>query len=157
MPTKCESCQILANELDADIRKLAPKMNAAEAEAWLVDELERLCERMLAYRLHKDKHGLERFSKQMTATLKTIRELKKRGVEVKLDEHDELLDRPSIESGKLKEHCEWILEQYELDIEQWFHHKRQKQHFADFLCRQRLASELDGTCNKAKVKVLDEF
>jgi hypothetical protein len=37
---------------------------------------------MLEYRLHKEKIGLARFSKQMTGTAKTIRNLKQRGVEV---------------------------------------------------------------------------
>ena len=96
MPTKCESCLIFANELDADVARIAPKMvwflcvfsnkdslkPRDEAEAWLLDELEQLCDRMLHYRLHKEKPGLARFSKQMSGTAKTIKDLKKRGVEV---------------------------------------------------------------------------
>jgi hypothetical protein len=44
-----------------------------------------------------------------------------------MDVNDELLDRPSIESGKLKGHCEWILEHFEADIEHWFTNRRHQE------------------------------
>ena len=156
LPSKCESCQIFARELDADTSRLPTKMVAHEAEAWLLDELEQVCERMMLYRLHKEKRGLARFSKQMTGTAKTVKQLKARGVEVKLDVPDELLDRPSIESGKLKEHCEWILEEFEKDIEQWFMQQRHQITLTDFLCHKRLGGDFSCSASPT-VRSKDEF
>ena len=36
----------------------------------------------------------------------------------------ELLEHPSIESGRLKEHCEWIIQKFEDAIERWFFKRR---------------------------------
>lgn len=37
---------------------------------------------MLAFRVHKEKEGLARFSKELSGTVKTIKQLQERGVEV---------------------------------------------------------------------------
>uniref|UniRef100_A0A914GYB0 DNA ligase n=1 Tax=Globodera rostochiensis TaxID=31243 RepID=A0A914GYB0_GLORO len=146
MPTRCESCQLFARDLDVNARRLATKMSRDQAEAWLIDELEQLCVRMLDFRLHKDRRGLARFAKERTGTVNAIKKLKERGVQVKLDVDDALLDRPSVESGRLKEHCEWMIEEFEQDIDQWFIHHRHKTPLEAFLCAGRLADEFDGTC-----------
>ena len=36
----------------------------------------------------------------------------------------ELINQPSVESGKLKEHCEWIIAQFEDELNQWFFNRR---------------------------------
>uniref|UniRef100_A0A183BSF5 DUF3456 domain-containing protein n=1 Tax=Globodera pallida TaxID=36090 RepID=A0A183BSF5_GLOPA len=146
MPTRCESCRLFARELEVNARRLATKMSRDQAEAWLIDELEHLCVRMLDFRLHKDRQGLARFAKERTGTVNAIKKLKERGVQVKLDVDDALLDRPSVESGRLKEHCEWMIEEFEQDIDQWFIHHRHKTPLEAFLCAGRLADEFDGTC-----------
>lgn len=44
--------------------------------------MEDQCARMLDYKLHKDKEGLARFSKQESSTMKTLNKLRERGVKV---------------------------------------------------------------------------
>ena len=53
-----------------------------EAEGWFIDEIENVCALMLSYRIHKEKVGLERFSKDTTKTAQAINQLIARGVEV---------------------------------------------------------------------------
>ncbi|KAH7728235.1 mediator complex subunit 31 [Aphelenchoides avenae] len=125
MPTKCESCMLFSRELDNAVARLPPKMRQDEAEAWLIDELERICDRMLAFRVHKEKEGLARFSKELSGTVKTIKQLQERGVEVKLDMPTELLEEPSLESGRIKQDCEWFVEEFEKELEEWFLNNRQ--------------------------------
>ncbi|KAL3081864.1 hypothetical protein niasHT_013429 [Heterodera trifolii] len=149
MPSKCEACRLFAWELESNARRLSSKMPRDEAEAWLVEELEQLCPRMLDYRLHKDRQGLARFAKERTGTANAIKRLKERGVQVKLDVDDTLLDRPSVESAKLKEHCEWMVEEFEQDIDRWFINLRHRKTLEEFLCSGRLADEFDGTCAKS--------
>ncbi|KAI1724469.1 ATP dependent DNA ligase domain-containing protein [Ditylenchus destructor] len=144
LPTKCESCALFAKELDDAVLKL-PKMAKDESEAWLIEEFEHVCGRMLDYRLHKDKIGLDRFSKQISKTAKTLKELAERGVEITMDVSMDLLDQPSVESGKLKEDCEWMLEQFESEIEKWFFNERKLRSLNEYLCHGPLA-EYDPTC-----------
>lgn len=37
-----------------------------------------------------------------------------------MDLPSELLDQPSLEIGEIKQHCEWLLEEFESEIEYWF-------------------------------------
>ncbi|KAI1716292.1 SOH1 domain-containing protein [Ditylenchus destructor] len=144
LPTKCESCTLFAKELDDAVLKL-PKMAKDESEAWLIEEFEHVCGRMLDYRLHKDKIGLDRFSKQISKTTKTLKDLAERGVEITMDVSMDLLDQPSVESGKLKEDCEWMLEQFESNIENWYFNERKLRTLNEYLCHGPLA-EYDPTC-----------
>jgi len=147
MPTKCESCLIFGKELERSASRISNKMRKDEAEAWFVDEFEHICERMLGYRLHKEKEGLTRFSKEVPKTAKMIKDLKARGVEVKLDVPDDLLNYPSIESGRLKNDCEWIISNYENVIERWFFKRRHQISISDYLCRTKLSTEFAQPCS----------
>lgn len=133
LPTKCESCLILSAELQNAVAKL-PKMKEIEAEGWFIDEIENVCALMLSYRIHKEKIGLERFSKDTTKTAQAINQLIARGVEVKMDIPVELINQPSVESGKLKEHCEWIIAQFEDELNQWFFNRRKEIPISEYLC-----------------------
>jgi hypothetical protein len=80
LPTKCESCIIFSRELDNAVSRLPPKMRPEEGEAWLIEQIERVCDRMLQYRVHKEKEGISRFAKEVSGTFKTIKQLADKGV-----------------------------------------------------------------------------
>uniref|UniRef100_A0A915CR31 DUF3456 domain-containing protein n=1 Tax=Ditylenchus dipsaci TaxID=166011 RepID=A0A915CR31_9BILA len=148
MPTKCESCHIFANEMEKAVSWLPKKMATDEAEGWLIDQMEHICDHMLTYRLHKEKEGLARFSREISKTANTLKDLAERGVEITMDVPADLLDQPSLESGKIKDHCEWIIEEFEADIEQWFQ-KHREHPLQKYLCQGRLV-EVDPTCLKPR-------
>lgn len=41
-----------------------------------------------------------------------------------MDIPTQLLDQPSLEIGEIKQHCEWLLEEFESEIEKWFFKER---------------------------------
>lgn len=53
-------------------------------ELSLIEINEELCNRMLDYKLHQEKKGIKRFSKQESSTAKAINKLRKRGVKVRI-------------------------------------------------------------------------
>jgi hypothetical protein len=48
----------------------------------LIEALDEVCEQMIVYKMHKEKHGIERFAKEPSATMKTLNKLRDRGVKV---------------------------------------------------------------------------
>jgi len=87
--TPCEVCKLVSNELEARLvetgrshdvietgyhidakKKTKTKYKASELR--LVESLDGLCQRMLDYRLHKERTDSTRFSKEMSQTFKTL-------------------------------------------------------------------------------------
>jgi hypothetical protein len=96
---------------------------------------------MLNFKVHKDKEGLARFSRELSSSMKAIKELQGRGVQVRfviyfkpskkcfqveLGIPIELWDSPSVETSLLKQHCDWLNEEFEDVILDWFHSERSK-------------------------------
>lgn len=57
-------------------------MTKKDGEGWLINQLEIICKRMLEYHLHRERIGINRFSKETTKLAKLAHNLEKRGVEV---------------------------------------------------------------------------
>jgi len=137
IPSKCESCMLFTSEIEATLKRAPKSSSKVDLEATLIDEIDQVCDRMLTYRLHKDKEGLARFSKEFSPTSQIIKDLKARGVDVKMDVPDELLDQPSLESGQLKMDCEWLIEKFEDEIQRWFFKRRHDTSLRHYLCESR--------------------
>ncbi|CAH8873189.1 unnamed protein product [Trichobilharzia szidati] len=113
LPSKCEVCKLLVTEIlirlqetkssDAlDIgsnRGNSKKVKYDTSEVRLLEVLEDppICNRLLQYKVHKERQDSTRFDKSMPQTMKSLNELVNRGVEVKLDIPFELWDKPSAE------------------------------------------------------------
>uniref|UniRef100_A0A0R3RFK1 tRNA:m(4)X modification enzyme TRM13 n=1 Tax=Elaeophora elaphi TaxID=1147741 RepID=A0A0R3RFK1_9BILA len=57
-------------------------ISAAERELKFVEALEGTCERMLQYKLHKEKSDISRFAKEESSTMKALNELRNKGVKM---------------------------------------------------------------------------
>lgn len=146
-PTKCEACVITANDWSSALKRVHQRSTSE-----FLDVTETLCNNMNEYKIHKEKTGLSRFSKKQSKTIETLKELRDKGVQVKLDLPYELWDHPSSEITALRQECERILEEYEDEVETWFL-KKHPDSLVDYLCRDRVLSEDVGCLNV----VHDEF
>uniref|UniRef100_A0A183TV30 Mediator of RNA polymerase II transcription subunit 31 n=1 Tax=Toxocara canis TaxID=6265 RepID=A0A183TV30_TOXCA len=154
-PTKCEACVLFVREFEQQLTSNGPvQRSRSERELWLLEAMEGQCVRMLDYKLHKEKQGLARFSKQQSSTMKTLNKLRERGVKVSIQHivimvelgmPYELWDKPSVEVASLKQQCELILERYEDDIEQWFF-STDRLPLEKYLCEQRVLKGGDLSC-----------
>lgn len=151
LPDKCEACVIFARELEngVNLKERAKRMEKKRNEFILIETLEKHCETMLLYKLHKEKRGLARFQKSESQTMKTLHKLKDRGVKVELGMPYELWDQPSAEITFLKQQCELILEEYESAIERWYY-QRQRKPLQQFLCEERVLKGKDASCLKKR-------
>ncbi|CAD6187322.1 unnamed protein product [Caenorhabditis auriculariae] len=114
-PTKCEICSIVSDELENALSRVYSKTSSN-----FIDAVDGFCNVMNQYKIHKEKKGVERFSKEQSKTLNTIKELKERGVQVELGMPFEMFEQPSAEITQIKQGCEGMLEQYEDQLENWF-------------------------------------
>uniref|UniRef100_A0AC35G4A5 DUF3456 domain-containing protein n=1 Tax=Panagrolaimus sp. PS1159 TaxID=55785 RepID=A0AC35G4A5_9BILA len=111
MPTKCEGCLILSREIETVFSKLNTKIGKEDAEIWLIEQLETVCEEMLHFKIHKEKSGIDKFSPDSSKTMKTLKNLRM---------PEDLWEAPSVETEMLQKYCETIIEKYESEIETWF-------------------------------------
>ncbi|CAB3400787.1 unnamed protein product [Caenorhabditis bovis] len=114
-PTECEICAIVASEWEEAGARIFRKTYADFAD--ISDDF---CKRMNAFKIHKEKTGIERFSKAPSKTIESLKYLRNRGVEVEIGLPYELWDQPSQEITLLRYGCEKIMENYEDIIEIWF-------------------------------------
>ncbi|KAE9414168.1 hypothetical protein Angca_006090, partial [Angiostrongylus cantonensis] len=70
--------------------------------------------------VHKGRTGLSRFSTEESDTMKALKDLKSKGVEVNLGMPYEMWQLPSAEITVLKQDCERILALHEDFLEEWF-------------------------------------
>lgn len=147
LPTPCESCVLFAREFEEQLPadKLA-KISSTEKELKFLEALEKVCEGMMEYKLHKEKSGVSRFAKEESSTMKALNELRSRGVKVELGMPYEMWDKPSVEVATLKRNCEALLEQYEDDLEQWYR-SADRLPLQEYLCEKRVLKKKEQrTC-----------
>ncbi|CAH8873185.1 unnamed protein product [Trichobilharzia szidati] len=153
LPSKCEVCKLLVTEIlirlqetkssDAlDIgsnRGNSKKVKYDTSEVRLLEVLEDppICNRLLQYKVHKERQDSTRFDKSMPQTMKSLNELVNRGVEVKLDIPFELWDKPSAEVTALFKECIPLVSEYQDTIEEWFFNNQNKSLY-DYLCRENV-------------------
>ncbi|VDN21601.1 unnamed protein product [Dibothriocephalus latus] len=149
-PTACEVCKIVAIEFIDRFKETSSfgvididygtedrrQLPYATSELRLIEILQEpsLCDRMLKYRVHKERTDSTRFEKRVPQTFEVLKELIGRGVEVKTDVPHELWDSPSAEITLLQKSCQILLEEYEGVIEDWFYNHQVDEPFATFLC-----------------------
>jgi len=161
--TPCEVCKIVSNELEARLQETGKSHDVIEtgyhidakkktrtsyksSELRLVESLEGLCERMLNYRLHKEKTDSSRFAKEMSQTFKTLHGLVAKGVKVDLGIPLEMWDNPPAEITQLKTQCEKLLEDHEETIEDWYASQQDSLKLQNHLCRKHVLSGKDQKC-----------
>ncbi|VDD92740.1 unnamed protein product, partial [Enterobius vermicularis] len=149
LPDKCEACVIFARELESQLHSVERKKGAEKKrdELTLIEILDKFCDVILQYKVHKEKQGLDRFQKAESQTMKTLHKLKDRGVKVELGIPYDLWDQPSAEVVFLKQQCDLILEEYENAIERWYYLK-QRSALQQFLCEERVLKGKDASCIK---------
>nr|CAD7449839.1 unnamed protein product [Timema bartmani] len=116
------------------------------SELRLVESLDGICERILAYNIHKERQDSTRFAKGMSQTFQTLHGLVDKGVKVELGIPYELWDKPSVEVTNLKTQCETLLEDYESDIEDWYFHHQGDITLKQYLCNDRALLGKDISC-----------
>lgn len=163
-PTACEVCKIFANEFMDRFKETSSfglinidygaedgrQLPYATSELRLTEILQEpsLCDRMLQYRVHKERTDSTRFEKRVPQTFEVLKELLDRGVDVKTDVPYQLWDSPSAEITLLQKSCLIILEEYEEVIEDWFYHHQLEEPFDIFLCSKHMLKGLPSDCLK---------
>ncbi|CAG9536709.1 unnamed protein product [Cercopithifilaria johnstoni] len=127
--------------------KKAENISAVERELKFVEALEGTCERMLQYKVHKEKSDISRFAKEESTTMKALNELRNKGVKVELGMPYEMWDTPSVEVVTLKQNCETLLEHYENDLEQWYYNQ-DRPLLEEYLCKKRVLKRMERDCMK---------
>ncbi|KAF6199088.1 hypothetical protein GE061_007113 [Apolygus lucorum] len=170
----CEVCKILAIELEnrldetgktsevleigysVDDVKPKKKKSYKKSELRLVESLEGLCNRILEYNIHKERTDSTRFAKGMSQTFKTLHGLVDKGVKVDLGIPYDLWDKPSAEVVNMKAKCEYVLENYEEDIEDWYFKYQGDKSLKTFLCEDKVLQGQDASCLKEALPSLDD-
>lgn len=164
----CEVCKVLAIEFKAKLEessKTSVVIETGEAfrqqkkttkytksELRLIETLDGICERILAYNIHKERKDSTRFAKGQSETFSTLEGLVNKGVKVDIGIPHGLWDKPSAEVTQLKTQCESMLERYEEDIEDWYFEHQEEDTFENYVCRQRALKRGDTSCLGEKVK-----
>nr|CAH8873132.1 unnamed protein product [Trichobilharzia regenti] len=104
-----------------------------------------ICNRLLQYKVHKERQDSTRFDKSTPQTMKSLNELVNRGVEVKLDVPFELWDKPSAEVTALFKECIPLVSEYQETIEEWFFNNQNKSLY-DYLCRENVLDKSSQGC-----------
>ncbi|KAH8868463.1 Protein canopy 4 [Schistosoma japonicum] len=116
------------------------KYDTSELRLYEVLEDPPICNRLLQYKVHKERQDSTRFDKSMPQTMKSLSELVNRGVDVKLDVPFELWDKPSAEVTTLFKQCIPLVNEYQEIIEEWFYNN-QNRNLYDYLCRENVLDE----------------
>uniref|UniRef100_A0A0K0D0J4 DUF3456 domain-containing protein n=1 Tax=Angiostrongylus cantonensis TaxID=6313 RepID=A0A0K0D0J4_ANGCA len=107
--------------------------------------METFCASMVKYKVHKGRTGLSRFSTEESDTMKALKDLKSKGVEVNLGMPYEMWQLPSAEITVLKQDCERILALHEDFLEEWFLTKSNDP-LEVLLCRRRFLRTGEDDC-----------
>lgn len=111
-----------------------------------------MCDRVLAYNVHKERKDSTRFAKGMSQTFQTLHGLVDKGVKVDLGIPYELWDNPSVEVTQMKSQCESLLESHEQHIEDWYYKHQDDVPLIKYLCEERA---LKGANTKCLYETLD--
>jgi len=164
LPTKCETCKYLTNEIaesflrhdstenietgyniDERLNK-KQKTRYVDSELRLIEVFEEVCEGILKYNVHAERSGSLRYAKGESQTMGTLKGLRDRGVKVELGIPEDLWDSPSAEISNLKKYCDNMVELYEENIEEWYKNKKDDISLTDYLCDQRILKENEKEC-----------
>ncbi|PIC21605.1 hypothetical protein B9Z55_026379 [Caenorhabditis nigoni] len=160
MPTKCEICALVSIEFEQQSAKVHNSYENTFFVSQIVlmsilfqrltsefaDLTEKICEGFNEFKIHKEKSGLERFSRAPSKTMETLKEMRNKGVKVELGMPYEMWDQPPAEIIALRQGCESILEDYEDLIEEWFLQKLHLKHLLNQLCSQNYIKRGDRSC-----------
>ncbi|KAG5446015.1 Protein canopy 4 [Clonorchis sinensis] len=162
LPTKCEVCRILVYEVLQRLRETTSsqsllvsstptgsksiKYDKSELRFYNVFQEPPICNRMLQYKLHKERTGCGRFHKDTPETLRSLRELVQRGVDVKLDVPLEMWDQPSVEITSLFKQCANMLSNHEEAIEEWFFSLQGERDLLQYLCGEKILKDHEKDC-----------
>ncbi|XP_032231267.1 uncharacterized protein LOC5506890 isoform X2 [Nematostella vectensis] len=80
-----------------------------------------------------------------SVTFKTLKGLKKRGVKVDLGFPDQMWDTPDAEVTRLKNRCEYMVEQHEDDITEWYWN-HPDENLTQWLCIERVLNSHETDC-----------
>uniref|UniRef100_A0A8R1HPG0 DUF3456 domain-containing protein n=1 Tax=Caenorhabditis japonica TaxID=281687 RepID=A0A8R1HPG0_CAEJA len=108
-------------------------------------------------KIHKEKTGVERFSRQPSETMNTLKQMRARGVDIQLGLPFEMWDAPSAEVTALRQGCETIIEEYEDVLEDWFLHKEKLDHLLIRLCKQEYLKGTNMECLPVSKPLRTEF
>ncbi|XP_022654402.1 protein canopy 4-like isoform X2 [Varroa jacobsoni] len=153
----CEVCKYLVTELDLELQATGKTHDVIEtgyhidtppekrkvkkyvtSELRLIETLESVCNRLLEYRLHKERTDSTRFARGTSQTFQVLNNLVAKGVKVDLGIPQELWDEPPAEVTNLKTQCEKMLESHESDIEEWYFQQTEKVPLMQYLCEERV-------------------
>ncbi|KAF4527308.1 hypothetical protein B566_EDAN001083 [Ephemera danica] len=169
---KNEVCKILAIELEnrleetgktSEVLELGYSIDAKakkrtkykKSELRLVESLEGLCERVLAYNIHKERSDSTRFAKGMSQTFQTLHGLVNKGVKVELGIPYELWDKPSAEITNMKTQASYsqlftnsslLINAFCKAIENWYFNHQGKEPLKKYLCSERALKGDDDSC-----------
>lgn len=116
------------------------------SELRLLESLENVCDRLLQYNLHKERSDSTRFAKGMSQTFETLHGLVDKGVKVDLGIPYDLWDKPPVEVVQMKTQCEFMVEEHDEDIEDWYLNQQDNISLVDFLCRDKVLKKNDQVC-----------
>ncbi|XP_015281736.1 PREDICTED: protein canopy homolog 3 [Gekko japonicus] len=162
LPSKCEVCKIVALELKSSFEETGKtkevidtkygfldgrgsQIKYTKSDIRLIDVQENICNRVLAYNLHKERTGSNRFAKGMSETFETLHNLVHKGVKVVMDIPYELWNETSAEVVDLKKQCDKMVEEYEDVIEDWYKN-HQEEDLSYFLCANHVLKGKDSSC-----------
>lgn len=173
-PTACEACKLLSREFlemmeetssssvietGHRIGKDKPKQKKkySTSEVRLIEIVEGVCRRIRAYKVRHefDENSSLRYQREESETMKEIKNLRKRGVEVRAGLDWQAYDRDvPDEVAKLQRKCDAIVEDYEEVINNWFFENADThlekgntdKSFLDYVCRERILSRSEHWC-----------
>ena len=164
----CEVCKVLATEFEARMSETGRTHDVVEtgyshtkekkktkyvtSELRLIETMEGICDRILAYNIHKERKDSTRFAKGQSETFQTLEGLVAKGVKVDIGIPHELWDKPSAEVTQLKTQCESLIERHEEDIEDWYFNLQDKFTFQEYVCRKKALKKGEDSCLAEKVK-----
>merc|ERR1719516_696842 len=164
----CEVCKVVAIEFGSKLSESQKshgvietgyshtsekkKTKYVKSELRLIETLDGICDRILAYNIHKERKDSTRFAKGQSETFSTLEGLVAKGVKVDIGIPHELWDKPSAEVTQLKTQCETLLERHEEDIEEWYFELQEKFSFEDYVCRKKALKKGDTKCLTEKHK-----
>ncbi|XP_036404015.1 protein canopy homolog 3 [Megalops cyprinoides] len=163
LPNKCEVCKFVSIEMKSAFEetgktkevietnyrfldaKGAPPIKYVKSDIRFIEVVENVCQRLMEYNLHKERHGSNRFAKGMSETFSTLHGLVNKGVKVVMDIPYELWNETSAEVADLKKQCDVMVEQYEEVIEDWYK-DHQEEDLTTYLCEKHVLKGQDTAC-----------
>ena len=160
----CEVCKIVSYELISmldqskgkhevletgySVEKEKKKTKYAKSELRLIETIDKVCEKLLEYNVHKERKDSTRFARGTSETFQALDGLVAKGVKVDLGIPQELWHKPSAEITHLKTQCETLIENFEEAIENWYFKNQDQSNLQDYLCRERVLKNKSKTCLK---------